>query len=191
MSDRSASRAHASGIAVRPFARRAANGMGYGRAAYDRDGAAFFLYVRHRMSGFGDSSQRWPRGDVERYPLLEQQMADARRARGCGNYQPPQGRLAKCVGAGTDSVRAAALSTMAAAAALNTRQPSLSVRCFAERRYGGVVDDEMLWRCRRRHPEGDRQHGGARQEQPALSVPQYGIQQDVRAGMASYPAHGG
>jgi hypothetical protein len=27
MSDRSASRAHASGIAVRPFARRAANGM--------------------------------------------------------------------------------------------------------------------------------------------------------------------
>jgi methionine synthase II (cobalamin-independent) len=27
---------------------------------------AFFLYVRHRMSGFGDSWQRWPRGDVER-----------------------------------------------------------------------------------------------------------------------------
>ncbi|HEX3525384.1 MAG TPA: hypothetical protein VHT52_25250, partial [Stellaceae bacterium] len=26
---------------------------------------AFFLYVRHRMSGFGDSWQRWPRGDVE------------------------------------------------------------------------------------------------------------------------------
>src|SRR5713226_632148 len=24
---------------------------------------AFFLYVRHRMSGFGDSWQRWPRGD--------------------------------------------------------------------------------------------------------------------------------
>src|SRR5215831_20375024 len=36
---------------------------------------AFFLYVRHRMSGFGDSWQRWPRGDVERYPLLKQQMA--------------------------------------------------------------------------------------------------------------------
>ncbi|MFL5090666.1 MAG: hypothetical protein ACJ8D7_09890, partial [Xanthobacteraceae bacterium] len=32
---------------------------------------AFFLYVRHRMSGFGDSWQRWPRGDVERYPILK------------------------------------------------------------------------------------------------------------------------
>ena len=29
---------------------------------------AFFLYVRHRMSGFGGSWKRWPRGDVERYP---------------------------------------------------------------------------------------------------------------------------
>ena len=26
----------------------------------------------------------------------------------------------------------------------NTRQPSLSIPCFAERRYGGVLDDEML-----------------------------------------------
>ena len=25
-----------------------------------------------------------------------------------------------------------------------TRQPSLSIPCFAERRYGGVLDDEML-----------------------------------------------
>src|SRR6202035_2876758 len=35
---------------------------------------AFFLYVRHRMSGFGGSWKRWPRGDVERYPLLKKQM---------------------------------------------------------------------------------------------------------------------
>src|SRR5438034_3750547 len=34
---------------------------------------AFFLYVRHRMSGFGGSWQRWPRGDVERYPMLKAQ----------------------------------------------------------------------------------------------------------------------
>src|SRR6266566_716181 len=27
---------------------------------------AFFLYVRHRMSGFGSSWKRWPRGDEER-----------------------------------------------------------------------------------------------------------------------------
>ncbi|MBL8317037.1 MAG: DUF169 domain-containing protein, partial [Burkholderiaceae bacterium] len=28
--------------------------------------------------------------------------------------------------------------------ALKTREPSLSIPCFAERRYGGVLDDEML-----------------------------------------------
>jgi 5-methyltetrahydropteroyltriglutamate--homocysteine methyltransferase len=52
---------------------------------------AFFLYVRHRMSGFGDSWQRWPRGDVERYPLLKKQMAEMLAAReAVGNYQPPK-----------------------------------------------------------------------------------------------------
>jgi len=52
---------------------------------------AFFLYVRHRMSGFGDSWQRWPRGDVERYPILKQQMAEMLAAReAVGNYQPPK-----------------------------------------------------------------------------------------------------
>src|SRR5918994_7841580 len=39
----------------------------------------FFLYVQHRMSGFGGTWQRRPRGDVIRYPLfqrmLEEQMA--------------------------------------------------------------------------------------------------------------------
>ena len=51
---------------------------------------AFFLYVRHRMSGFGGSWKRWPRGDVERYPILKQQMAEMLRAReAVGNYEPP------------------------------------------------------------------------------------------------------
>src|SRR3954463_16327489 len=52
---------------------------------------AFFLYVRHRMSGFGGSWKRWPRGDVERYPLLKKQMAEILAAReAVGNYEPPK-----------------------------------------------------------------------------------------------------
>jgi 5-methyltetrahydropteroyltriglutamate--homocysteine methyltransferase len=52
---------------------------------------AFFLYVRHRMSGFGGSWRRWPRGDVERYPLLKEQMAQMLAAReAVGNYEPPK-----------------------------------------------------------------------------------------------------
>jgi 5-methyltetrahydropteroyltriglutamate--homocysteine methyltransferase len=51
---------------------------------------AFFLYVRHRMSGFGGSWKRWPRGDVERYPILKEQMARMLAAReAVGNYEPP------------------------------------------------------------------------------------------------------
>jgi uncharacterized protein (DUF169 family) len=73
--------------------------------------------------------------------------------------------------------------------ALATRRPSLSIPCFAERRYGGVLDDEMLMAL---PPEYlAKAIAGMR----ALSrnglrypFPQYGIQQDVRAGMAvSYP----
>jgi 5-methyltetrahydropteroyltriglutamate--homocysteine methyltransferase len=52
---------------------------------------AFFLYVRHRMSGFGGSWKRWPRGDVERYPILKRQMAEMLAAReAVGNYEPPR-----------------------------------------------------------------------------------------------------
>ncbi|HEX3952319.1 MAG TPA: cobalamin-independent methionine synthase II family protein [Stellaceae bacterium] len=52
---------------------------------------AFFLYVRHRMSGFGGSWKRWPRGDVERYPILKQQMSEMLAAReAVGNYEPPR-----------------------------------------------------------------------------------------------------
>ena len=73
--------------------------------------------------------------------------------------------------------------------ALKTRQPSLSIPCFAERRYGGVLDDEMLMAL----PVADiaRALAGMRAlAKNGLRYPfaQYGIQQDVRAGMGvSYP----
>jgi uncharacterized protein (DUF169 family) len=73
--------------------------------------------------------------------------------------------------------------------ALATREPSLSIPCFAERRYGGVLDDEMLMAL----PPGQLEKAIAGMEALAKNgfrypFPQYGIQQDVRAGMAvSYP----
>jgi 5-methyltetrahydropteroyltriglutamate--homocysteine methyltransferase len=52
---------------------------------------AFFLYVRRRMSGFGDSWTRWPRGDVERYPLLKAQMREMLASReAVSNMDPPK-----------------------------------------------------------------------------------------------------
>ena len=73
--------------------------------------------------------------------------------------------------------------------ALKSRQPSLSIPCFAERRSGGVLDDEMLMAL---PPE---YLSKAISGMQALAkngfrypFPQYGIQLDVRAGMAkSYP----
>ena len=73
--------------------------------------------------------------------------------------------------------------------ALKMRQPSLSIPCFAERRYGGVLDDEMLMAL----PPEQLCKAIAGMEALAKNgfrypFPQYGIQQDVRAGMAkSYP----
>jgi uncharacterized protein (DUF169 family) len=74
--------------------------------------------------------------------------------------------------------------------ALTTRLPSLSIPCFAERRYGGVLDEEMLMAA---PPE---YFVRAIEGMKALAkngfrypFPQYGVQQDVRAGMSvSYPA---
>ena len=74
--------------------------------------------------------------------------------------------------------------------ALKTREPSLSIPCFAERRYGGVLDDEMLMALPPEHL------GKAIAGMEALAknglrypFPQYGIQQDARAGLTvSYPA---
>jgi uncharacterized protein (DUF169 family) len=73
--------------------------------------------------------------------------------------------------------------------ALKTREPSLSIPCFAERRYGGVLDDELLMAL----PPGDLERAIAGMQALAKNgfrypFAQYGIQQDVRAGMAvSYP----
>lgn len=68
--------------------------------------------------------------------------------------------------------------------ALTKREPSLSIPCFAERRYGGVQDDEMLMAA----PLEDM--AKAVEGMKALATngfrypfPQYGIQQDVREGM--------
>jgi uncharacterized protein (DUF169 family) len=70
--------------------------------------------------------------------------------------------------------------------ALSTRQPSLSIPCFAERRYGGVLDDEMLFAS----PPDHLVKAVAGMEALARNgfrypFPQYGIQNDVRAGMAA------
>lgn len=73
--------------------------------------------------------------------------------------------------------------------ALQTGEPSLSIPCFAERRYGGVQDDEMLMALPpallSKAIEGMQALAKNGFRYPFA---QYGIQQDVRAGMAvSYP----
>lgn len=69
--------------------------------------------------------------------------------------------------------------------ALTTRLPSLSIPCFAERRYGGVLDDEMLMAT---PPEYllSALAGMKALAKNGFRYPfaQYGVQQDVRAGMA-------
>jgi uncharacterized protein (DUF169 family) len=69
--------------------------------------------------------------------------------------------------------------------ALKLRQPSLSIPCFAERRYGGVLDDEMLMAL----PPDQLEKAITGMKALARNgfrypFAQYGIQQDVRAGMA-------
>jgi len=68
--------------------------------------------------------------------------------------------------------------------ALATGEPSLSIPCFAERRYGGVMEDELLMAI----PPGFLPKTIAGLD--ALSknglrypIPQYGVNNDVRAGM--------
>lgn len=68
--------------------------------------------------------------------------------------------------------------------ALSKREPSLSIPCFAERRYGGVEDSEMLMAS----PPAPLEAAVKGMEALAKNgfrypFPQYGIQQDVRAGM--------
>lgn len=74
--------------------------------------------------------------------------------------------------------------------ALKTRKPSLSIPCFAERRYGGVLDEEMLMALVpddiARALDGMQALAGNGLRYP---FPSYGIQMDARAGIgASYKA---
>ena len=51
----------------------------------------FFLYVQHRMSGFGGAWQRRPRGDVVRYPIFQRMLEEQMAGRSAvSNFQPPQ-----------------------------------------------------------------------------------------------------
>lgn len=69
--------------------------------------------------------------------------------------------------------------------ALVTRTPSLSIPCFAERRYGGVLDDEMLMATPPEYlVQGIEGMRALAKNGFRYPFPQYGVQQDVRAGMA-------
>ncbi len=70
--------------------------------------------------------------------------------------------------------------------ALKVGEPSLSIPCYPERRYGGVLDDELLMAL----PIDQLERAVAGMNALAKNglrypVPQYGIQQDVRAGMSA------
>ena len=76
--------------------------------------------------------------------------------------------------------------------ALATREPSLSIPCFAERRYGGVLDDELLLATPPAYlPKAIA--GIARLSQNGLRypIPQYGVQSDARAGLGVSYDRGG
>src|SRR3954462_303209 len=76
--------------------------------------------------------------------------------------------------------------------ALKSRTPSLSIPCFAGGRYGGVLDDEMLMALPPDYlPKAIAGMEALSKNGLRYPFPQYGIQQDVRAGMAvSYPGRG-
>jgi 5-methyltetrahydropteroyltriglutamate--homocysteine methyltransferase len=70
--------------------KQAASGVDIGNNG-EQQREAFFLYVRRRMTGFGSSWTRWPRGDVERYPLLKAQMREMLANReALNNMDPPK-----------------------------------------------------------------------------------------------------
>ena len=52
---------------------------------------SFFLHVRHRMTGFGGTWKRWPRADVERYPIFKQSMEQQNTAKEMvSSFAPPK-----------------------------------------------------------------------------------------------------
>jgi len=69
--------------------------------------------------------------------------------------------------------------------ALKTGEPSLSLPCFAERRYGGVPDDEMLMALPPRLlPKAIAGLEALSRNGLRYPIPPYGITNDVRAGMS-------
>jgi len=70
--------------------------------------------------------------------------------------------------------------------ALATGEPSLSLPCFAERRYGGVPDDEMLMALPPKYlPVAIEGLKALSRNGIRYPIPPYGVQMDVRAGMAA------
>ncbi|MGY4289545.1 uncharacterized protein (DUF169 family) [Bradyrhizobium sp. LM2.7] len=68
--------------------------------------------------------------------------------------------------------------------ALKTGEPSLSLPCYAERRYGGVPDEEMLMALKPRHlAKAILGMKALAKNGLRYPIPPYGIQSDVRAGM--------
>ncbi|MDD9936349.1 MAG: DUF169 domain-containing protein [Myxococcales bacterium] len=69
--------------------------------------------------------------------------------------------------------------------ALSTREPSVSIPCFAERRFGGVADDELLLATPPAYLlkalDGMQKLAENGMRYP---IPPYGIQNDVRPGLA-------
>ena len=76
--------------------------------------------------------------------------------------------------------------------ALATGQPSLAIPCYAERRYGGVLDNELLMALPPRYlPKAIAGMKRLSQNGLRYPIPQYGIQSDARAGLAvSYGSQG-
>ena len=69
--------------------------------------------------------------------------------------------------------------------ALVTGEPSLAIPCFAERRYGGVLDDELLMALPPKYlPRAIAGMKRLSANGMRYPIPQYGIQSDARAGLA-------
>lgn len=70
--------------------RQIASGIDVGNnGEQQREG--FFLYVQRRMTGFGGSWKRWPRGDVERYPEFKHALEmQAGGKMAVSNFAPPR-----------------------------------------------------------------------------------------------------
>lgn len=68
--------------------------------------------------------------------------------------------------------------------ALATGEPSLSIPCFAERRYGGVMEDELLMAIPPSYlPKVIQGLDALSRNGLRYPIPQYGVNNDVRAGM--------